>query len=416
MTSAPAARVSMDAGRALPPPVLVVSIVASYLLALHPGTLPRDAATTAVVTSGFAAVGAVVGMLLSRWASRRRPHPDTQTRRVVFGAGVLIAAGGAGLSVWWQSLIRAAVGAPPVGPDWWVAATVAPAAAVAAIVLIPRVTAVIAASAVALTAGLLAPADAGADRGQPLPRTVVVSEFGTLLRGELAAPEFDRPAERLVRSWMHSGGLSARAVIVAVPTGSGWVDPAAVAGFVDRFDGDVRILTLPYADVPSWKAFISGDAAATESSITLVRELAKVLASRSAGARPRLVLYGQSLGAVGADAARVWLEDHHPSLLAETVLTAPPAGTVAQASRTPRIVMANRSDPVVRWSLGSLWRPPAYPDDTVLGGRRVPEVPWLPVVGFLQSSVDLLAALDGPTGVGHRYGTEQARPVSGLPR
>ncbi|UOG22642.1 alpha/beta-hydrolase family protein [Gordonia amicalis] len=78
--------------------------------------------------------------------------------------------------------------------------------------------------------------------------------------------------------------------------------------------------------------------------------------------------------------------------------------------------MANRSDPVVRWSLGSLWRPPAYPDDTVLGGRRVPEVPWLPVVGFLQSSVDLLAALDGPTAVGHRYGTEQARPVSGLPR
>ncbi|WP_413617138.1 alpha/beta-hydrolase family protein [Gordonia rubripertincta] len=128
------------------------------------------------------------------------------------------------------------------------------------------------------------------------------------------------------------------------------------------------------------------------------------------------MLYGQSLGAIGADAARIWLEDNHPDLLAETVLTAPPAGTVAEVSATPRVVVANRSDPVVRWSLSSLWRPPSEPAEIVLGGRQVPQVPWLPVVSFLQTSVDLLAALDGPTGVGHRYGVEQARAVSDVPR
>lgn len=389
--------------------MLVISVVISYLIALYPGTLPRDAVTTTVLATGFAAAGATIGMLLSRRASR---EPDPQSIRVVLGVGVLVAAGGAGLAVWWQSLIRAAVGAPPVGLDWWAGATLAPAAAVTAIVLIPRVTAVVAASAVALTAGLLAPANA--DDGQPLPTTVVVSESQTLLRGQLSPLDFDGAAARLVESWLRSGGLSARAVVVAVPTGSGWVDQAAVAGFVDRFDGDVRILALPYADVESWKAFISGDAASTGSSVALVRELAEVLESRPAGQRPRLVLYGQSLGAVGADAARVWLEDHHPSLLAETVLTAPPAGTVATASASPRIVVANRSDPVVRWSLSSMWRPPTRPDETVLGGPRVPEIPWLPVVGFLQTSVDLLSALDGPAGVGHRYGAEQARPVIGL--
>ncbi|MHC3003931.1 alpha/beta-hydrolase family protein [Gordonia sp. GN26] len=403
-------------GRHLPHPVLVVSVVVAYLVALYPGTLPRDALTTAVVTTGVTALGAIVGLLLARRVSRRRGQPDRQTRRVIFGIGVLVAAGGAGLAVWWQNLIRAAIGAAPAGPDWWVGATLAPLAAVAAIVLVPRVTAVIAASAVALAAGLLTPASAGADEAQPLPRTVAVSESGTLLRGELSAPEFTPPATRLVQSWVAGDGLTARAVIVAVPTGSGWVDQAAVAGFVNRFDGDVRILTLPYADVPSWKAFVSDDAAATDSSIALVRELARTLESRPEADRPRLVLYGQSLGAVGADAARIWLENHHPGLLAETVLTAPPAGTVAAVSETPRVVVANRSDPVVRWSLSSLWRPPAEPAKVVLGGPQVPLVPWLPGVSFLQTSVDLLAALDGPTGVGHRYGVEQARAVDDLPR
>ncbi|MDH3040322.1 hypothetical protein BJF87_07845 [Gordonia sp. CNJ-863] len=401
---------SAHTGRHLPHPVLVINVVVAYLVALHPGTLPRDAMTTTVVTTGVTALGAVIGMLLARWVSRRHGQPDGQTRRVVLGIGVLVAAGGAGLAVWWQNLIRAAVGAVPVGPDWWAGATLAPVAVVAATVVVPRVTAVIAAAAVALTAGLLTPASAGADEGQPLPRTV--SESGTLLRGELSAPEFERPATRLVKTWRGADGLSARAVIVAVPTGSGWVDPAAVTGFVDRFGADVRILVLPYADVPSWQAFISDDAAATESSIALVREVAEVLQGRPAGDRPLLVLYGQSLGAVGADAARTWLEDRHPGLLAETVLTAPPAETVAAESDSPRVVVANRTDPVIRWSLSSLWRPATTPDGTVLGGPRVPQVPWLPVISFLQTSVDLLAALDGPTGVGHRYGAEQAR---GLP-
>ncbi|ASR04156.1 alpha/beta-hydrolase family protein [Gordonia rubripertincta] len=407
---------STHTGRHLPHPVVVVSVVVAYVVALFPGTLPRDALTTTIGATGVTALGAVVGMLLSWRVSRRRRQPDRQTRRVVLGVGVLVAGGAAGLAVWWQNLIRAAVGAGPAGPDWWAGATLAPLTAVAAIVAVPRVTAVIAASAVALTAGLLTPASAGADEGQRLPGTVIVSKSGTLLRGELSAPEFRRPATQLVQSWVAGGGLSAEAVIVAVPTGSGWVDQAAVAGFVDRFGGDVRILTLPYAGVPSWKAFVSDDGAATDSSIALVGEVAKALESRPEPDRPRLVLYGQSLGAIGADAARIWLEDNHPDLLAETVLTAPPAGTVAEVSATPRVVVANRSDPVVRWSLSSLWRPPTEPAEIVLGGRQVPQVPWLPVVSFLQTSVDLLAALDGPTGVGHRYGVEQARAVSDVPR
>ncbi|MQY23284.1 hypothetical protein NRB20_64120 [Nocardia sp. RB20] len=36
-----------------------------------------------------------------------------------------------------------------------------------------------------------------------------------------------------------------------------------------------------------------------------------------------------------------------------------------------------------------------------------PHPPWIPIVGFLQTSVDLLAALTPTPGHGHRYGTDQ---------
>ncbi|MEO9327377.1 alpha/beta-hydrolase family protein [Gordonia aurantiaca] len=384
-----------------PRPVLVVCVLIGYLISLYPGSLPRDAVTMTVLTTAFASLGAIIGKWLS---SRSACDVDDRSRRVSLGVGVLVAASGAGLAVRWQSLIRDAVGAPPVDILWCAGTTLAPAAAVAAIVLLPRLTAVVAACAVALTAGLLTPAQAGADGELPSPARTT-SEPGLVLKGELSDGDFDRAATDLVDTWAHSGGLSADAVIVAVPTGSGWVDRTAVDGFVRRLGHDIRVLSLPYSDVPSWQAFVTDRSAATESAVALLRRLAPVLAA--APDRPRLVLYGQSLGAIGADAARVWLENHHPALPMETVLTAPPGGTVEDGSRTPRRILANHSDPVGRWSTTALWWPTTSPHGTVFDGPRVPEAPWLPVVSFLQTSVDLLSALDGPPGVGHRYGVEQ---------
>lgn len=385
----------------LPTPAFVVCALAGYLIALYPGTLPRGAVTMTLLTTALAATGAIVGTLLSRRSTR---EPDAQARRIAVGAGTLTAAFGAGAAVWWQTVVRAAVGAPPVDVWWWAGITVAPAAAVAAIALIPRTTAVVAASAAALTAGLLAPAQAEAHDGGAAVGSVTTSDG--VLRGDLASGGFADAAADLVHRWVDAGGVSADTVVVAVPTGSGWVDSTAVEGFTRRFGHDIRVLSLPYSDVPSWQAFVSDRTAAAESAIAVVRHLAQAVSAHP-GHHPRLVLYGQSLGAVGADAARVWLEDHHPTLLSETVLTAPPAGTVEAVSRSPRKVLANRSDPVVRWSASALWHPAGQTRDTVLDGPRVPEAPWLPVVSFLQTSVDLLSALDGPPGVGHRYGVEQ---------
>ena len=389
-----------------PHPAISVAVTLGYLAALYPGTLPRDPITTAVLTAALSALGACTGMVLAR---RGKRQPETQARRIVFGSCLVILGCAVGVAVWWQNLIRAAVDVAPVGVEWCAAATLPAVAVAVAIVAAPRTTAIVAAGGLALTAGLSAPADAGADE-QRVPVSSAPRDPGILLRGELRVGGFDDAAAELTRRWTASAGPSARAVVVAVPTGSGWLDPAAVDGFQSRFAGDVRVLTLPYDDVPSWQAFVSDRSRSADSAIAVVSALTTVLDRVPERERPRVILYGQSLGAVGADAARVWLENAHPSLLDETVLVAPPAGTVASLSGTPRTVLANSSDPVVRWSFAELWRPHRATDDTHIRGPRVPDAPWLPVISFMQTSVDLLGALDGAAGVGHRYGSEQAAP------
>ncbi|MHC3368885.1 alpha/beta-hydrolase family protein [Rhodococcus aetherivorans] len=69
------------------------------------------------------------------------------------------------------------------------------------------------------------------------------------------------------------------------------------------------------------------------------------------------------------------------------------------------IVTANTSDPVVWWQPSLLWSPP----DLSRARRDAPVPRWLPVVSFVQATLDLPVALDAAPGHGHRYGPDQAR-------
>ncbi|MCE5288254.1 MAG: alpha/beta-hydrolase family protein [Nocardiaceae bacterium] len=74
----------------------------------------------------------------------------------------------------------------------------------------------------------------------------------------------------------------------------------------------------------------------------------------------------------------------------------------------------NSSDPVVTWSPAVLVVPPSRPTGCVIEGGRSPRPAWLPVVTFLQTSVDLLLATDNPPGFGHRYDEHQGVALLGL--
>ncbi|MEE4024752.1 alpha/beta-hydrolase family protein [Gordonia sp. PKS22-38] len=386
----------------LPHPLVSCLAAFGAVAALWPSGLPRSSLVSAALVAGCVAVATITGLLLAR----RRPVPPV--------GAVAAAAGGIGttwiaalISGSWQNVLRSDLGAAPVGAEWIVMSALAAMVVFGLIVWLPRTTAVGSAMIAALVAGAL-PADADDGPAEPPPPPAGV------LYGPVDAGSADGRATELVARWVDEGGLDREAVVIAVPTGSGWVDPSAVRGYVDRFGGDVDVLALQYSARPSWQTFVADRSAAGHSAIVLLRAVLDTVAERTPGERPAVHVYGQSLGAVGAEAARVWAVAERPGAVTETVLSGVPGDSVARQSSpdSDRVILANASDPIPRWSLASIWRPARQPHDARIVGRPARQPPWLPVIGFLQTSADLLGSLDGDAGVGHRYGASQTSSLS----
>ncbi|WP_347955935.1 alpha/beta-hydrolase family protein [Gordonia aichiensis] len=397
-------------------PAVAVGAALGRLLVAAPGMLPRSAllATGAAVVATLIGMGlgAAVGAVHDRFSAPagRQPAPVSGLHAGVIAAVVAVAVG---FSIRHESVVRAAVGAAPIGWWWALAVTIVPVAAAVAVVAVPPRVWAAATLAGTLAAGSLVwSASARAD-GPDVPARAEML-YSSLRDGG----DFTRRAERLVDRWADDGGLSARAVVVAVPTGSGWVDTATVDGFVRQFAGSVRVLALQYDDVPSWRALVSAPDRASDSAIALLAALERRLAPLPSSRRPRVYLAGQSLGAVGADAARRWAQRTGSAqtgtiptgtILTGTILAGVPAGTVPEVrSCERRVVLANHDDPVTVFSPALLWRPPASDEAARFH-------PWLPVASMVATALDLIGSLAVPVGHGHRYGLEQGSAAARLP-
>lgn len=392
----------MTAGCRRPRRAGVLGAAAGALVAAAPGSLPRDPLVHAATLGVTMTVGFLAGSAVGRLARLIGVGRGARVGRLSTTAAAGGVAASMSISVWWQNVLRGAMGTAEIGTVW-----AAPSAAVAAVgvaaLVAPRSTTLLTAVVVLAGAGVTQ-----ATAAPVAPRTSSV-EGATVPGGRLSISEpfDDRPiherARDLVSRWRTAGGARRAAVVVAVPTGSGWVDTDAVVGFETRLSGDVTTITLPYDDAPSWQAFIGGASEkARTSAVATLHALDSDLDDHPTQPRPEIYLYGQSLGAIGADTARTWARDHGIAVCA-TLLAGPPAHTVAPRA-DHRVVVVNASDPVGRWSPSLLWRPaPRWP-----GYDDLPRPVWLPVASFLQTSVDLLGALSFPAGHGHQYGPEQS--------
>ena len=360
--------------RPTPVPAAVLLAVSTY-----PPVLPRGVVTQLVESAVLAGLG--------WWAGRAwRGAPPRPALVAATAAWVAVTLG-------WQDAHRAALGMPPVG---WV-----PAVVVATVVVLAvgrgavgrRAAAVggVVLTVVAVTA-VAAPAVAASAGASPPPRPVASTP--ALRAVHVAVPLGPgAPAERAdaaVRALERAGGVARRTLVVVVPTGSGWVDPASLATLEAATGGDVATVALAYDDAPSWVSYLTAreDAVATTEAL-----LAAVARERPAGAR--VLVHGQSLGALAG--AEAWAR--HPDGADGAFWVGPPADTPTApvAGDRPVEVLAHPTDPAAIWGPRLLVVPPDRPTPT----------PWLPVVSFLQTSVDLLGAVGAPAGVGHHYGAEQ---------
>ncbi|WP_459547368.1 alpha/beta-hydrolase family protein [Nocardia sp. X0981] len=426
------------------------------IVSLAPGLLPRTATTQAVLT------GLLIGVLLGagrlvRCVTRGRWRRKTTVRArqlalAAVTAGVL---GAAWYADGWQNTLRAAMGFAATGPGYW--AGWAAGAALVAVGLVALTTgtgralrrlgwsralvmAVVAGLPVALSgvppAVGWSEAFYGATGPEPVrPATVTragsavsLVSWSTLGRegrrfvtagppgavrvyvGLRSASDPAARAALAVRELERTGGFRRAHLVVAVPTGSGWVDGHALRGLDTRFGGNVAVVALQYSQAPSWATFLFGREAAAVSARAL---LAAIEAHTATLTRPpRLHLYGQSLGALGGSAVFAGAVEQNHRVCSVLWAGRPGGGGAEPGARTA--LLANASDPVVHWSPRLLWRPP----DLRSARRDAPTPPWLPVISFLQTTADLLGALGVPPGHGHRYGIDQgtALPACGSPR
>lgn len=430
----------------------VVGASAGSVAGVYPGLLPRSAVVEGLVVGLLATAGVAVAALTTwLWAraAGRTATPHGRNRAgfatLAGGAGAVTAAVAwsaqwtrthpvpgidAGGGLYWACAMGIAaatcmlvLGAMRLGrshPRGTLAAVLASAslAPVAGAGLVDRHPAVANAAARPATAlptrssgpGSLIDADTLGDHGR---RFVADSAHPGSVRvyaGLGSAPTAPARAALAVDDLARLGGLDKSAVVVMVPTGSGWIDGSAARGFEELFAGDVAEVGVQYADTPSWVSYLFAPGDAAGAARALLRAVADRIGRLPVPDRPQLYVYGESLGAAAGSQALA-TAPRARGMLCGALWVGPPA-RFDDPVPARSAVAVNASDPVPQWDPALSVRPP---EGSGPGGARAAAPPWLPVVSFVQSSVDVITSRAGPKGTGHVYGAAQVRglPVCG---
>ncbi|MGR6916239.1 alpha/beta hydrolase [[Actinomadura] parvosata] len=244
-----------------------------------------------------------------------------------------------------------------------------------------------------------------------------------------------------VRELERTGAFGRPVLAVLGTTGTGWVDPHIADTLEYMYNGRSAMVAMQYSYLPSWVSFLVDREKAAAAGRALFEAVRERWARLPAGARPKLLLSGESLGSYELEQAFRGLAD----LVARAdgaVFVGPPNANpiwhrltsgrdrgspvwrpVFQDGRTarfaqhpadlhrpggpwprPRVVyLQNASDPVVWWSPRLIYHRPSWLEGARGPGVN-PQMNWFPLVTFWQVLVDMTSALDVPPGHGHRYG------------
>ena len=259
--------------------------------------------------------------------------------------------------------------------------------------------------------------------------------------GLKSAPTLAERARMAVSELERTGGFSRKVLVVMSTTGTGWVNERAAEPLEYMYAGDSALVAMQYSYLPSWVSFLTEDEAA-DAGAALIDAVHAKWVTLPAATRPRLLVYGESLGSYATENA---FAGQLPDAVSHTdggllvgptpdnpmwqTITAgrdrgsPVWRPVYQQGRTvrfaqrptdfvhpsatwsePRIIyLQNGSDPVTWWSPNLLWHKPAW-----LNSPRAPDVSadmsWYPLVTFWQVACDLAGADNVPDGYGHRFG------------
>lgn len=252
-----------------------------------------------------------------------------------------------------------------------------------------------------------------------------------------AADTPEERAELALQEFIRVGGFERSVILVATPTGRGWVDPAAQDTVEYLHRGDIATVTLQYSYLPSPLSLIVEADYGAESARALFQAIHGYWSGLPADERPRFYIHGLSLGALNSDRSFDFFDiidnPFHgalwsgPPFRSETWRTVTAGRDASSPAWLPRfrdgsvvrfmnqyqgldgddrpwgdfriVFLQHASDPVTFFEPEIFYREPAWMREP-RGPDVSPELRWYPVVTMLQLLADL-AAGGAPPGYGH---------------
>ena len=237
-----------------------------------------------------------------------------------------------------------------------------------------------------------------------------------------------------------------RKVLVIVPTtGTGWVNPVAARALEMMYNGDTATVALQYSYLPSWISFVGDTEKSKDSGRMLIDAVHERWERLPPDHRPKLLLYGESLGSLAGQSAFGYLPDISRLRFDSVLWVGPPNASplwraliqrrdphttevsprydngrtvrFSQGGNTEEIArdtaapwegsrvlfLQHASDPIVWWSPDLLFSRPDWLIEPA-GQDRSAAMRWYPFVTFSQVGVDVFKAAAMPGGHGHNYG------------
>src|SRR5690606_32137366 len=97
------------------------------------------------------------------------------------------------------------------------------------------------------------------------------------------------------------GAFERRRLVLATPTGTGWVDPAAMVPLEVVTGGDVATVSVQYSYLPSWLSLLTVQSYGVQTAQATFSAFHRYWQSLPEDSRPEFWLFGLSLGALHSD-------------------------------------------------------------------------------------------------------------------
>lgn len=111
----------------------------------------------------------------------------------------------------------------------------------------------------------------------------------------------EQRAQLALTELIRVGGFARSKLIIATPTGTGWLDESAVDSVEYLHQGDTAIVAMQYSYLPSWLTLLVDPTASRQSAAALYGAVHSYWAKLPSNQRPDLYLFGLSLGALAAE-------------------------------------------------------------------------------------------------------------------